>query len=211
MAREVTYRRGEDVYSLTLEGGQLFSAYRGGRHRFRSLLNQDLRERAQRQEAILRRNGFIPQDGGWETLFALEAAIGVDIDGTLARRREGPEERGPFEFARVGEDLVNEMVAHAMELFRVDGLKVILLSGRQEEFRPETEAWLKANDLVYDDLIMRPIGDRRRDDVVKRELYLDLVKPFYDIRVMFDDRKRVVDMWRDLGEFPCWQVAPGDF
>lgn len=214
MQREVLYRRGADEFTLRLdvEAGALRSSYQGnaGGSGFRSVLAQDLWDRALFRDEVLRAHGFTPEKPV-ESLFEREPAVGVDIDGTLAQRREGEGERGPFEFARVGEDLVNEMVAHVVELLRADGLKVVLLSGRQEEFRPETEEWLRRNDLPYDALVMRPLADRRRDDVVKRELYLTRVKPFWDLRVMLDDRQRVVDMWRDLGEFPCWQVAAGNF
>lgn len=60
-------------------------------------------------------------------------------------------------------------------------------------------AWLRKHDLPIDVLIMRKGGDQRRDSIVKREMYDDLIAPRFDVRYVVDDRPQVVDMWRDLG------------
>jgi hypothetical protein len=57
---------------------------------------------------------------------------------------------------------------------------------------------------------MRKYGDYRKDYVVKREIYEQLIAPDYDILCVLDDRNSVVDMWREIG-LTCLQVAPGDF
>ena len=57
---------------------------------------------------------------------------------------------------------------------------------------------------------MRPAGDRRRDSIVKAELFDRKVRDEYRVLVVLDDRKQVVDMWRSLG-LTCLQVAEGDF
>lgn len=49
-----------------------------------------------------------------------------------------------------------------------------------------------------------------RDDVVKAEMYNRHIRGTYDLMAVFDDRQRVVDMWRARG-INCWQTAPGDF
>jgi hypothetical protein len=48
-------------------------------------------------------------------------------------------------------------------------------------------------------LFMRPQGDSRPDTVVKRELFEKYVEPNWHISFVIDDRKSVVQMWRDLG------------
>jgi hypothetical protein len=55
---------------------------------------------------------------------------------------------------------------------------------------------------------MRKIGDFRPDEVLKKE-WLDEVGP-ENIKMIFDDRDKVVKMWRDNG-ITCLQVAPGNF
>jgi hypothetical protein len=107
-------------------------------------------------------------------------------------------------------DLVNRPVADALEVFADRGDRVILLSGRQEEVRPHTERWLAANKIRYDELWMRGIDDRRGDDTVKAELFDAHVRNRYNVRMVLDDRDRVVAVWRRMG-LACWQVNYGNF
>ncbi len=87
---------------------------------------------------------------------------------------------------------------------------VILLSGRGEEYREETEAWLAHHAVPYDELWMRPAGDTRRDDIVKAELFDAHLRHRYNVRLSLDDRDRVVALWRRMG-LPTWQVNYGNF
>jgi hypothetical protein len=57
---------------------------------------------------------------------------------------------------------------------------------------------------------MREAGDKRPDDAVKRRMLRRAAKLGKRPDVIFDDRDRVVKMWRSEG-IPCFQVAPGDF
>ncbi|MER7819563.1 AAA family ATPase [Streptomyces sp. NPDC096153] len=138
---------------------------------------------------------------------ALPAAVMCDIDGTLALRGD----RGPYDFTRCEEDLLNVSVRNALASFRrADGDVIVLLSGRGEEHRERTEAWLERHDVPYDELWMRAAGDPRRDDVVKAELFDRHVRSRFAVRVSLDDRDRVVAVWRRMG-LPTWQVNYGSF
>ncbi|MFE0605199.1 RNA ligase [Streptomyces sp. NPDC058892] len=138
---------------------------------------------------------------------ALPAAVMCDIDGTLALTGD----RGPYDFTRCELDLLNEPVRQALDAFRrADGDTVVLLSGRSEEYRAQTESWLRRHEVPYDELWMRAAGDTRRDDVVKAELFDAHVRHRYAVRVSLDDRDRVVAVWRRMG-LPTWQVNYGDF
>ncbi|KIF04977.1 polynucleotide kinase [Streptomyces sp. RSD-27] len=137
---------------------------------------------------------------------ALPAAVMCDIDGTLALTGD----RGPYDFSRCELDLLNEPVRHALDAFRRGGDRIVLLSGRGEEHRTQTESWLRAHEVPYDELWMRAAGDARRDDVVKAELFDAHVRERYAVRVSLDDRDRVVAVWRRMG-LPTWQVNYGDF
>lgn len=133
-------------------------------------------------------------------------AIIVDIDGTLAKMNG----RGPFEWDRVGEDLVNEPVRKMVNTY-ADKAQVIIFSGRDSVCRPETETWLALNNVRYDALFMRPEGNFEKDSIIKRRLYDENILGKYDIDFVVDDRNQVVDMWRkDLG-LTCFQVDYGDF
>ncbi|MFD9133989.1 AAA family ATPase [Streptomyces bottropensis] len=138
---------------------------------------------------------------------ALPSAVLCDIDGTLALRGD----RGAYDFTRCEEDVLNVSVRGALRSFRgADGDVVVLLSGRGEEHRGRTEAWLRAHEVPYDELWMRAAGDQRRDDVVKAELFDRHVRHRFAVRVSLDDRDRVVAVWRRMG-LPTWQVNYGSF
>lgn len=134
-----------------------------------------------------------------------ERAVMFDIDGTLAKMTT----RGPFDWKRVGEDEVVEAVAETARIMSSFNV-IIIMSGRDAVCRPETEQWLKDNDITYDELFMRPEGDMRKDNIVKHELFDEYVRNDYNILAVYDDRDQVVDMWRAIG-LPCFQVAPGAF
>jgi predicted kinase len=136
----------------------------------------------------------------------LPAAILCDIDGTLAHAVG----RGPYDFERCGEDQLDDRVAAVVNLYAEAGMRIILLSGRGEEFRPQTEEWLGENDVDWHELHMRPVKDTRRDDIVKAELFDQHIRGRFNVRLSLDDRDRVVRLWRRMG-LPCWQVAPGNF
>jgi Straboviridae polynucleotide kinase len=131
----------------------------------------------------------------------------VDIDGTLAHKGD----RSPFDWKRVGEDTPNRDVVKLVIELRDDGLtKIIVVSGRDEVCRPETEKWLRENWIDYEELFMRPEGDFRKDSIVKEEIFFRDIAPKYCVRGVLDDRNQVVAMWRGLGLL-CLQVADGNF
>jgi hypothetical protein len=87
---------------------------------------------------------------------------------------------------------------------------VVFCSGREDTARAETALWIAENVEVPGELWMRAAGDRRRDSIVKRELFDVHIRNRYAVRYVLDDRQQVVDMWRSLG-LTCMQVARGDF
>lgn len=132
-------------------------------------------------------------------------AIIVDIDGTLAHMNG----RKPYEWSKVGTDIVDETIKSLISLIN-HKYKIILLSGRDGVCRPETEQWLKVNNVYYDELFMRDVNDNRKDSIIKLELFNNHIKDNYDIQFVLDDRNQVVEMWRSIG-LKCFQVAKGDF
>lgn len=136
---------------------------------------------------------------------SLPHAILVDVDGTLAHHDD---KRSPFDWDRVGEDRVDQMVAEAVRLFGQNYL-ILIVSGRDAVCRPQTEQWLIDNDIPFSALLMRPEGDTRKDSIVKLEI-LERIKKNYFPALCIDDRQQVVDAYRHAG-LPVWQVARGDF
>lgn len=91
-----------------------------------------------------------------------------------------------------------------------NGIKIVLCTGRDEFCREDTIEWLNIHNIYYDELFMRPEGDRRNDADVKRELLTQIRELGYNPVLVFEDRDRVVEMWREEG-LRCLQVAPGNF
>jgi predicted kinase len=130
-----------------------------------------------------------------------------DLDGTIAKMQG----RGPFEWHRVGEDLVNEPVRELVRSLRErDDVSIIMLSGRDGSCRPQTEEWLSRHGIDYDHLFMRAPGDMRKDSIVKAEIFDRELRDRYWVVGSLDDRDQVVKLWRDAGIF-CAQVDYGNF
>jgi hypothetical protein len=87
------------------------------------------------------------------------------------------------------------------------GNTLVMITGRSDEIRYDTEDWLEKHG-VWGDVLMRKQGDHRDDCVVKSEL-LDTL-PVDKIAGVFEDRQQVVDMYRARG-LRVFQVAPGNF
>jgi predicted kinase len=145
----------------------------------------------------------------------LPDCIIVDIDGTIARMNG----RGPFDWHRVGEDVPHEQVLHVIDCYRQGydpafgwnvPLTTIVMSGRDASCREQTEKWLSDLGFKHHHLLMRRVGDSRKDTIVKEEIYRMCVEGVYNVRAVFDDRNSVVATWRSLG-LPVFQVAEGDF
>lgn len=77
---------------------------------------------------------------------------------------------------------------------------LILLSARPANYRKQTETWLtRVGVSNYLTLIMRRAGDYREDSIVKKELLNKYFKNKGQIIKVFDDRPRVIRMWREEG------------
>ena len=108
--------------------------------------------------------------------------------------------------AGISEDVPNAPVLDMLHSLS-SSFRIVLVSGRSSEYRIQTEEWLKKYRIPYDSLFMRAAGDLRVDDEIKSEL-ADQVEEKYKILGVFDDRKRVVDMWIKRGVF-VFDVAQG--
>jgi hypothetical protein len=125
----------------------------------------------------------------------LPSVVLCDIDGTLAHMNG---KRKPFEWSKVGLDDVDNLVREIVVGLagRVD---IVLMSGRDEVCRPETEEWINTHKIPYSELHMRSNNDMRKDVVVKEELFWKHVAPFFNVVGVIDDRPSVCRMWRNLG------------
>lgn len=139
------------------------------------------------------------------------SAIICDLDGTIALGYQ----RGVFEYHKCETDTPDFRVIEMLENLYNSGKynKIIFLSGREDSCREQTENWILKHVEIFEtawELMLRKTGDYRPDDVVKKEIYENKIKPEYDVQLVLDDRDKVVKMWRDLGLL-CCQVYFGEF
>ena len=107
-------------------------------------------------------------------------------------------------------DSFHEDVGNFVNIAKVSGKKIIICTGREEFYREVTHNWLEKYGVSYDLMLMRRTKDYRSDDIVKKEMLDEMRAIGYNPTLVFDDRDRVVKMWRENG-LRCFQVAEGDF
>ncbi|MDX6187886.1 AAA family ATPase [Flavobacterium sp. Fl-318] len=137
----------------------------------------------------------------------LPKAIICDLDGTLALMNG----RNPFDASKCDEDELNNPVANVLRNYKKLGYKILLVSGREDEYREPTLRFLAKHEIGYDALIMRKTKDYRKDSIIKTEIYNEFIKDNYFVEFVLDDRNQVVDTWRNDLKLPCFQVYYGDF
>lgn len=131
----------------------------------------------------------------------------------------------PAFYAACVHDEPNLPVIQTMKALRRGGAECWIWSGRSDEVRTETIAWLRKHGCVSrsgsaawwwmfgapERFRMRPAGDFTPDEQLKFGWLASLEPPERQrLTGVFDDRDRVVQMWRRHG-VPCFQVALGDF
>ena len=119
-----------------------------------------------------------------------------DMDGTLTL---GPHDRSPYEWHKVGQDKVNNMVKNLAQTYNLMDYTILIVSGRDGICRQETMQWLEDNEIPYDKLFMREAGDNRPDDIIKEEIIDRDILPNYNIKMWVDDRLKVCRMLHKKG------------
>lgn len=143
----------------------------------------------------------------------------VDLDGTLALNQHrfhlinneiGKPDWEKY-FLACDQDVLNIPVAETVRSLKEAGHKIHIFSARGKVAYDLTIEWLTKHSIAYDALTMREIGDFTPDEELKKQWLLSKYPKYaQDILCVFDDRDKVVDMWRALG-LSCFQVAQGDF
>lgn len=146
----------------------------------------------------------------------------VDLDWTLFNSDERHEvcrkEDGKLDYSKYFSDEMLELDKPVPALVNLITnsttpipYKVVIVSGRNNICEDKTLDMLP---IGYNAVFMRNHFDYRDDSIVKQDI-LNLIKPFIDINntIVFDDRKRVIDMWREnwLYVFNCCQKGNNDF
>lgn len=136
----------------------------------------------------------------------------VDLDGTLAdithRRHhvsKKPKDWKSF-FSKMSEDTPRPGLSRIINMLHSQCV-VVIFSARSYSHRHVTTEWLKKHGIQHSLLYMREDEGQMSDVEVKRRMLADLRNTFPKGRILgvFDDRQRVVDMWRAEG-LECYQV-----
>lgn len=136
----------------------------------------------------------------------LPKAVLLDIDNTIADHHGV---RGPYDEHLVHLDKVHEPIREIIN-YVGNNITVLAVSGRSRDCYDLTIDWLYDNGIIFDELIMRASGDKRKDSIVKMELFRKYIAPRFNVIAAFDDRNQVVQMYRSIG-LTCLQVREGNF
>jgi hypothetical protein len=133
-----------------------------------------------------------------------------DLDGTLSDHKHRYHHAKAKDWDKyhelMSQDPVNEVEKLILDMFVGYGMKVLILTAREEKHRFATQQWLGLNEIYYDELVMRPIGDFRPSHEFKTEVIwrsIDIGK--MEVSCVFDDRPSVVEAVRKLG-ITCLQT-----
>lgn len=137
----------------------------------------------------------------------LPDAIIADVDGTLALMHN----RGPFDWARVGEDHPHKPVIDLVNHYHAIGFKVIIVTGRDGCCLGDTKLWLEKHGIKYDHIFIRDAGSNEKDSIIKRRIFDENIRGKFNVHWVVDDRNQVVDMWRNEVGLTVLQCNEGDF
>jgi len=150
----------------------------------------------------------------------MKKVVIFDLDGTLAiidkRRAKAALPNGKMNWdvffapENIQLDEPNWPVIESFKAMKDAGFRVGIFSGRDNISMAETIEWLEAHGIEPDFLRMRKNGSFVPDDKLKKLWLDDILANGNEVMCTFDDRDKVVKMWRDNG-ITCFQVAPGDF
>ena len=128
----------------------------------------------------------------------------VDMDGTIAdasRREAKFLKRKRKDWPGFFRDMENDppiqrVIDQVLELSKTH--EVVILTGRPEKYRPQTEAWITQHRVPAVEVLMRPAGDTRPDFQAKADLMRELLRR-RNVVLALDDREPVCDEYRKLG------------
>lgn len=141
----------------------------------------------------------------------MKPCVIFDMDGTLANcehRRHLLPNWDAF-FDAMVDDTANEGVLDLAHMVQTQ-VKILVVSARPSNYLTHTATWLMRHGVHPAAIYMRLEGDFRKDSIVKAEILEQIKAEGWNPLFVVDDRKSVVDMWREKG-LTCLQCAPGDF
>lgn len=144
------------------------------------------------------------------------ADIIFDVDGTLMdieHRRQFVTQR-PKDFKSFREhtqfDTRKEDIFAVADALQAQGHRILISTGRIKSEHDITVKQIRDGGIDFEAIYMRSDTDYRPDDELKEGYLEKMRRDGYNPTMAFDDRQRVVDMFRSKG-LTVFQVAEGDF
>lgn len=134
----------------------------------------------------------------------MRKAVIIDIDGTISDCRHRIEHWKSKDYKKFDslapEDPPMANVVTIVKALKESGFEIIFLTGRHKRNWNQTVEWLfKHTGLGFADytLHMRE-EDGIPDHVLKKATYVKEIATNYDVKLVMEDRKRVVEMWTKM-------------
>ena len=138
----------------------------------------------------------------------------IDIDGVLCenllRREFGTDKDYEIFGRKCGNAVPRMQTISFVQHLKTERVAVFILTARSEKLRAVTSKWLAEQNVPFDELLMRPLGNRQADHVLKKEMLTDLKRRYkidqpggLEIVLAVDDDPKVVQMYRDNALSAC--------
>ncbi len=142
-------------------------------------------------------------------------AVIFDVDGTIANNdhrrvwvQSKPKNWKAYNATMADDKPIDNIINLANILS--NHFRIIIVTARSADHEETTRDWLEKHNVMHDFVYFRAEKDYRDDTIVKSEILDRILEEGHEPVMVFDDRTKVVNMWRERG-LQCLQVAPGDF
>lgn len=130
----------------------------------------------------------------------------MDLDGTLADCSHrihyimSKPKNWKALFAGIPFDTLIEPVAREFRKAVDNKIPVIIVTARSQSTELDTLMWLKEKNMYhFEKIYFRKLNDFRNDDIVKKEILDEIRKEGYNPIKAFEDRPRIIRMYREQG------------
>lgn len=128
-------------------------------------------------------------------------AIIVDMDGTICMNITGRPwyGKGAAEGMLLDEPRSN-LIGMIKSYCNQYNVELLILTGRHKGAEEEaTLKWLYKNLLYPNKIFSRDLKDSSKTTVYKEKVYEEMIKPYYNVVMVFEDNNSCVQMFRDKG------------
>lgn len=122
-------------------------------------------------------------------------AVIFDIDNTLSVQTD----RHYYDWSDLSGDEVIIPSAKLLHMYKRMGYYILLVTGRPEFARANTEQWLNSEDISFDKLYMKQGNQYKSSVKGKRENLNEILATGYSVEAAFDDDIECCNMYMNEG------------